>query len=76
MKPARLFTYQGVTLSLHGWSTRTGIKYATLFARYRAEWPIDRMLCRPTKCGPDAQTRRRHARVIPALRDWAPRRQL
>ena len=69
-RPPHLITHAGITLDLRGWAAHTGIKYKTLFNRLQAGWPVDRMLSRPVKCGPDAETGRRHPGVVRELNNW------
>ncbi len=40
-------TYEGQTLPLSEWADITGIKYPTLWQRYKRGWPIDKVLLRP-----------------------------
>jgi hypothetical protein len=57
------YTLNGETLTLQGWSERTGISFQALRGRWRAGWPADRALTLPaTKANSVLRSRREHKR--------------
>jgi len=45
---ARVYTHNGITDTLRGWSKRVGIRSATLETRLRNDWPLHLTLTIPT----------------------------
>lgn len=45
--PTRTYTHDGITDTIKGWSKRTGLSTASLYARLNKGWPLDKMLTTP-----------------------------
>lgn len=64
--PRRLVTFNGETLTITGWSKRTGFSPSVIVKRLDAGWSIERTLTEPLS----ARGRTKEPSLIPALRDY------